>query len=417
MKGSRYLIIRFLLIFTILMTPLSTVQAAEAVSIGAVLPLSGKFASFGNKALQGVELALEKHNSTEAGKKRPVRLLIKDSKGMPKMAEKAVSELSMDGVDVVVGPILATTADAAAKKAQELKIPIITMTQKEGITGIGGWVFRNGMTNAAQVKGLVDYASRQGVKKVAILYPDNPFGRELTAVFTTEMVKLGGEVVASKDYKEGQTDFGPEIKALVGPEFLEKMKAYTEEREKEFKEAEKSKAKPTPTSEIEPVEEMEKPMPEFDAVFIPDYADRVGLIVPQLAFYDVRDVKLLGISGWNSSKLINMAGDFLSEDVMIVDGFFSGSPRPQVTDFVGAYRKTFGEEPGIVEALAYDTMGIVLSLIPEGSDSRDGIRNAILKIKDYQGVSGNITFSGRDAERSFFNLTVNRGVIEEVTDH
>ncbi|MBF8250460.1 MAG: Peripla BP 6 protein [Deltaproteobacteria bacterium] len=412
------MIIRFLLIFVILLAPLSTLQAAEAVSVGVVLPLSGKFGAFGNKALQGVELALEKHNSTEAGKKRPVRLLIKDSKGMPKMAEKAVSELNTEGVDVIIGPILATTADAAAKKAQELKIPIITMTQKEGITGIGGWVFRNGMTNAAQIKGLVDYASRQGVKKAAILYPDNLFGRELTIVFTAEMVKLGGEVVASKDYKEGQTDFGLEIKALVGPEFLEKMKVYTEEREKEFKEAGKSKAKPTPpTSEIEPVEEMERPMPDFDAVFIPDYADRVGLIVPQLAFYDVRDVKLLGISGWNSPKLINMAGDFLSDDVMIVDGFFSGSPRPQVIDFVGAYRKTFGEEPGIVEALAYDTMGIVLSVIPEGGDSRDGIKKTILKIKDYQGVSGNITFSGNDAERSFYYLTVNRGVIEEVADH
>ncbi len=416
MEG-KYMRIKVLFILCFMLIEVCNLYAAEAVSIGAVLPLSGKFAAFGNKALQGVELALEKHNSTEAGKKRPVRLLIKDSKGLPKVAEKAVSELNMDGVDVIVGPILATTADAAAKRAQELKIPIVTMTQKEGITGIGGWVFRNGMTNAAQAKGLVDYASRQGVKKVAVLYPDNQFGRELTAVFTAEILKLGGEVVASKDYKEGQTDFGPEIKALVGPDFLEKMQAYTEEKEKEFKEAEKSKAKPTPTPEIEPVEEMERPMPDFDAVFIPDYADRVGLIVPQLAFYDVRDVKLLGISGWNSPKLINMAGAFLSDDVMIVDGFFSGSLRPQVMDFVGAYRKTFGEEPGIVEALAYDTMGIVLSLIPDGGDSRGGIKNTILKIKDYQGVSGNITFSGSDAERSFYYLTVNRGVIEEITDH
>ncbi len=131
----------------------------------------------------------------------------------------------------------------------------------------------------------------------------------------------------------------------------------------------------------------------------------------------MRDVKLLGISGWNSPKLITLTGAFLSDDVIIVDGFFSGSPRPQVIDFVGAYRKTFGEEPGIVEALAYDTMGIVLSVIPEGGDSRDGIKKKILKIKDYQGVSGNITFSGSDAERSFYYLTVNRGVIEEVTGH
>src|SRR4030065_2715508 len=243
------MMIRVLLIFCSIMVS-SSLYAAEPLSVGAIFPLSGKFAAFGNKALQGAELAIERYNSTEAGKKRPVRLLIKDSKGMPKMAEKAVNELNTDGVDVIIGPILATTADAAAKKAQELRIPIITMTQKEGITDIGGWGFRKRMGNSAQVKGLVDYVSRLGIKKVAVLYPDNQFGLELTVLFTTEMARLGGEVVASKDYKEGQTDFGPEIKALVGPEFLEKMKAYTEEREKEFKEAEKSKAKPTPTTEI-----------------------------------------------------------------------------------------------------------------------------------------------------------------------
>ena len=410
------MIIRLLLIFAILLMPFSTLNAAETVSVGAILPLSGKFAAFGNKALQGAELAIEKYNSTEAGKKRPVRLLIKDSQGLPKMAERAVNELNADGVAVIIGPILATTADAAAKKAQELRIPIITMTQKEGITDIGGWVFRNCMANAAQVKGLVDYVSRLGIKKVAVLYPDNQSGRELTVIFATEMARLGGEVVAYKDYREGQTDFGPEIKGLVGQEFLDKMKVYAEKREREFKETEKSKARQTPTPETEPVQEMERPRPDFDAVFIPDYADRVGLIVPQLAFYDVRDVKLLGISGWNSPKLISMAGGFL-RDAVIVDGFFSGSTRPQVTGFVGAYRKTFGEEPGIVEALAYDTMGVVLSIIPEGGDSREGIKNTILKIRDYQGASGNITFSGSDAERSFFYLTVNRGVIEEIPGH
>lgn len=412
------MIIRLLLILTILLTPFSNLHAADGVSIGIVVPLSGKFAAFGNKALQGAELAIQRYNSTEAGKKRPVRLLIKDSQGTPKAAEKAVVELNADGVDLIIGPIMANTSDAAAKKAQELNIPIITMTQKEGITDIGGWVFRNCMTNAAEVKGLVGYASSHGVKKVAILYPDNQFGRELTVVFSTEMVRLGGEVVAYKDYKEGQTDFGPEIKELVGSEFLEKMKVYTEEKEREFKEAEKSKTKSKTKTEIEieTIEESKRPAPGFDALFIPDYADRVGLIVPQLAFYDVRDVRLLGASGWSSPKLIKMAGGFLS-DAVIVDGFFSGSSKPHVINFVNAYKNTFGEEPGVLEAQAFDTAEIVLSAISGGDVSRYGLRDSILKIKGHQGVSGDITFKERDAERSYFYLTVNGGVLEEIADH
>lgn len=411
------MIIRFLIVFAILLTSFSKLHAAEAVPVGVIVPLSGKFAAFGNKALQGAELAIEKYNSTEAGKKTPVRLLIKDSQGMPKMAEKAVAELNSDGVDIIIGPILASTADAAAKRAQELGIPIITMTQKEGITEIGSWVFRNCITNTAQVRGLVNYTVKLEIKRVAVLYPDNPYGKEMSAYFASEIAKEGGEVVSSHSYREGQTDFGPEIKALVGTEFLKKMKAYTEKKEREFKEAEKAKAKSEieQVQPIEPIEEMERPKPDFDAVFIPDYADRVGLIVPQLAFYDVKDVRLLGISGWNSPTLIKMAGDYLSNTV-IVDGFFVDSLRPQVTDFVGAYQKTFGKEPGIIEAQAYDSMGLVLSIIPESGGSRDGIKNAIHRVKDYHGVSGDITFTGRDAERSFYFLTVNGGAIEEITN-
>lgn len=63
------MIIRLLIVFSIWLASLSTLHAAEPVSIGAVLPLSGKFATCGNKALQGIELAIEKYNATDKGKK------------------------------------------------------------------------------------------------------------------------------------------------------------------------------------------------------------------------------------------------------------------------------------------------------------------------------------------------------------
>lgn len=348
----------------------------------------------------------------------PVRLLIKDSRGLPKNAEQAVAELDSEGADVIIGPILAATAQAAAKAAQGRNIPVITMTQKDGITEIGEWVFRNSVTNSAQVKALADYAAAHNIKRVAVLYPDNAFGQELAGKFAGELDRLGGSVVAIEGYKDGQTDFGSEIKALAGQDFLDKMKVYTEEMEKRFKETEKAKAGQTKTTEIKIetiIEDMERPRPGFDAVFIPDYADRVGLIVPQLAYYDVTDVKLFGTSGWNSPKLVKMADDFLKSTV-IVDGFFGGSTKPQVAEFVRMYLKTFGSEPGIVEALAYDTMGMLLSVIPEGGGSREGMKNSIQKIKDYNGVSGDITFSGRDAGHSYYYLTVNKGAIEEIRE-
>lgn len=374
------MLIRVLLLFCIFLTSTTNLNASEWVSIGCILPLSGKFAPFGNKALHGLELAVERYNSAGLGKRRPVKLLIKDSQALPEVAEKAVNELDRDGVSLIIGPILGVTSGPAARKAQQLGIPIITMTQKEGITSIGDKVFRNCITNSAQVKGLAGYAAREGIKRVAVLYPDNQYGRELNSLFISEFAKIGGKVVVSQSYKETQTDFGQEIKALVGKKRLKDADRFTG---------------------------------GFDAIFIPDYHERVGLIVPQLAFYDLKGIKLLGASGWNSPDLLKLAGGYLGNSVF-TDGFFSGNERPHVKEFVEQYRKTFGEEPGILEAQAYDTAGMVFSVIADGISSREGIRAGVNKIKDYSGVSGDITFKGRDAERTVYLLTVRNGEIEEV---
>lgn len=368
------MIIRIVL-FLCLIQICPPVHATQAVSIGCILPLSGKYASFGNKALHGVELATERYNATESGKKRAVRLLIKDSQGLPELAEKAVKELDGEGVSVIIGPILGVAAESAAKKAQELGIPIITMTQKDGITAIGDMIFRNCITNAVQVKALIDFAVRDGLKSVAILHPDNQYGSELAALFSAEASKKGIKITINQIYKEGQTDFAQEIKAVLG-----------------LKGAKKNK---------------------FDAIFIPDYPEKLGMLLPQLVYYDIKGIRLLGTSQWNSPKLISLAGDFMT-DAVFVDGFFVESLRPHVVDFVELYRKTFGEEPGILEAQAYDTTGIVLSLVSEGNSSRDALRNEILKIKDYRGVSGDITFKGRDADRTVYLLTVRSGSFEEI---
>ncbi|NIQ94532.1 MAG: hypothetical protein GWN87_10185, partial [Desulfuromonadales bacterium] len=63
---------------------------------------------------------------------------------------------------------------------------------------------------------------------------------------------------------------------------------------------------------------------DFDALFIPDYADRVGMIAPQLAYYGIEELPLLGINGWNSPDLLRVAGAFV-EGAIFVDGFFAYS--------------------------------------------------------------------------------------------
>ena len=50
---------------------------------------------------------------------------------------------------------------------------------------------------------------------------------------------------------------------------------------------------------------------DFDAVFIPDTYNMVGLIAPQLRFYGIEDVLLLGTNLWHSGHLMEMARKYV----------------------------------------------------------------------------------------------------------
>ena len=141
----------------------------ERHTVGCLLPLSGRYKLYGQKMLNGVQLALEQFTS-----QRPelnIRLIIKDTGSDSEQTVRVVRELADQGTAAIIGPIAA--AEAAAAEAQAAGIPIITLTQKKGIPSVGDWVFRNFITPQMQAKSLVSFAlNTLRVKNFAILYPN-----------------------------------------------------------------------------------------------------------------------------------------------------------------------------------------------------------------------------------------------------
>jgi len=92
--------------------------------------------------------------------------------------------------------------------------------------------------------------------------------------------------------------------------------------------------------------EKEEPEPiiDFQAIFIPDSFEKVGLIAPQLLFHDVAGVLLLGTNLWHSDELIHMARGYV-QGAIVPDGFFLNSPSPRVRDFVSSYDEVLGSLP------------------------------------------------------------------------
>ena len=331
---------------------------------------------YGEKTLRGIELAAGVFTSYRQG--IPIELILKDSRGDPEVAANAVEELALyDNVICIIGPLLGVTAKAAAEKAEKLKVPILVLSHKKGIPEIGDYVFQNSLTLNLQTKAIVNYGMNElGLRKFAILYPDNHLGNDFMNLFWDEVLERLGEIVGVESYKPDQTDFQDEIKKLVGLYYLE-------DRQDEIEEM-----------KMEGDKEVElRPIIDFDAIFIPDYYDKVGLIAPQLVYYDVVGIQLLGTNGWNSPQLIEMAGEHV-QGAIFVDGFFKDSPDPLVREFVDNFRTTFDEEPEILEAQAYDSANIIIDLIRKKHvRARFELKEELLRIEDYPGVSGITSFS------------------------
>jgi ABC-type branched-subunit amino acid transport system substrate-binding protein len=191
-----------------------------------------------------------------------------------------------------------------------------------------------------------------------------------------------------ESYSGKQTDFGKEIKALTGLNISE--------------EDDESGEKPIPTV-------------DFNALFIPDSCFIASMIAPQLAFYDITGVQLLGTSIWNSPDILKKNSEYL-EGAIFTDCFFLDSARPEVRDFIDRFYVACGREPGNMEALAYDATRIMADLIT-GNDveTRDDMKDGLSRVKDYPGIAGMTSFSGTgDAERPLHILTLMDGEIVQI---
>ena len=357
----------------------------QEVLIGCILPLKGEYEPFGTKALRGIQLAMGAYQPERWPFK--VRLIIWDSQGNPFLAQEGVRTLiEQEGVIAIIGPLLSNTALAAAEEAERFQVPLITLSPMRGISQTGAYVFQNSLSYDSQVRVLAQYSVVSlGLYTYAILYPRNAYGQMFRRLFHQEIESYGARLLRAVSYSDDQTDFGDMIKEMVDYE-------------------------PASSPDEKP-----KPIIDFEAIFIPDDINKINLLVPQLAFYDITGVQLLGTSGWHAPDLVRDSGQFV-EGAIFVDGFFHGSLFPWVQEFVSEFQSTFDHVPGLLEALSYDSTTVLLTAVRDkGSWSSRGIRDSLLSTIDYTGVSGLESFTADgQAVRRLFLLTVRHGKIEQI---
>ena len=341
--------------------------SGDPTLVGAVLPLGGKQQRVADAAVAGLGLAA---GVPDAQGIAPIEVRAANDAGA---AEIAVEDLARANVIAVIGPIDSASVDAAGVRAEGLGVPLLSLSTAAEKNQTSRFVFHIVHSGEARSRALAQRALAKGVKKFAVLAPENGYGRAMTAAFTAELVKGGGSVVTTVTYKADTKSFAGLTAKLVG---------------------------------------------DWSAVFVPAQADVLGLIAPALAatgkipkplgtkkVIGGRPILLLSTAENLTAAYLTDAGRH-SEGALFAPGYYPDDHDPASRAFLDRFIASYGRAPGFIEAYAYDAAQIAVAA---GGSGRAGLA-ATLARGELAGLTGTIRF---DADHRRADAGVLYTVVEE----
>lgn len=327
-------------------------KPVKEYTIGVLLPLSGPLEEYGNQLLNGIQLAVGSFKGASG-----FSLVIEDTANDPLITQDAVLQLSHNPeVMAIVGPLRGSLARAAGERADAVNIPLVTLTQSSRAAKSSNWVFRNFISPVHMNDRLVERAiGKLGLVNFAILHPSSRYGIQMAKKFSDAVLGLNGVITKTVTYQPNSVDLGEAIIKLGG-------------REPQNQETE---------SEL-----------GFEALFIPDDAKAVAQLAPQLAFYDLSGITLLGTNLWHEEELLELAGPYV-KGAIFPTAFYPEDKSRSVEEFVRDYLETYGEQPKLFAALGYDAARLIVEMLrSHGPESRAELREILAGVRDYPGITG-----------------------------
>jgi len=325
----------------------------DTVSIGAIFPLSGGVAYYGNESRDGALLAIEQLNASGGLLGKKLALISEDDEGNAEKTVNAFTKLtSRDKVTFIIGSSTSGPTQAISTLAQRNKVVLVSPSATNiDVTKAGDYVFRACFIDPFQGVVGADFAYETlKSRRAAVLYDAGAdYNTGLADAFKGQFKALGGQVVADEAYQTNDVDFNAQITRIKA-------------------------ANP-------------------DVVYLPNYYNDVSLQAKQLRDQGVR-CALVGGDGWDS--LIDNAGD------EVLNGFWSSGFASDTTDptgvaFVKAFESKFNRPASQFAALGYDAMMLVIDGVKAaGTFDTAAVKDAIAKLSGTY-VTGNIRFdSNRD---------------------
>jgi len=321
------------------------------IVVGEYGSLTGNQATFGTSTHNGITLAMEEINSSGGVLGRQIKVITEDDQSKSEEAASAVTKLiAQNNVVAVLGEVASSSSMAAAPVCQSNKVPMITPSSTNpDVTKKGDYIFRMCFIDPYQGPVMAEYlVNTLKVKRVALLTDNrSDYSRGLGEAFAGRFKELGGQIVVTQSYAQGDSDFRSQLTAVKG-------------------------ANP-------------------EVIYVPGYYNDIGQIASQARDLGIT-VPLAGGDGWESPKLIEIGGKAL-EGCFYSNHYYAEDPSPEVRNFVDKYKKRFDNQmPDALAALGYDAAKVLADSIKRaGKTDGAALKDAIGQTKGFAGVTGMIT--------------------------
>ncbi|MEW5704030.1 MAG: penicillin-binding protein activator [Pseudomonadota bacterium] len=323
--------------------------------IAILLPLSGANGTLGKAMLYAAEMAL----FDLAGPQ--LALLPFDTKGTPAGAAAAAKAALGSNVSLILGPLLSTSVSTIAEAARARAVRVVAFSTDRNVAGRGVYVM--GFLPRTQVERVVTFAHERGVRRFAVLAPQNVYGQTVVDELKRAVANVGG-VVTRVAFHDATSALDMEKLSGVVRELAnyDARKKALDERRAELA----ALGDATSLAELETLKEKETLGDvDFDAVLLPQGGDHLKSIAPLLSYYDIdpKTVRFLGTGLWDDSSI--------GTEPSLVGGWYATSSPQEWERFVRRYREKFQTPPPRLASLAYDAAALAAVLVGAGASLDD----------------------------------------------
>jgi branched-chain amino acid transport system substrate-binding protein len=371
-----------------------TVAAGAPINFGSIASVTGGTAALGTDSNNGVKLAMDYLDGNFDGKQgtlldHPVKLTVGDetdpTSGQCGKAGGQTSATKL-AADPTVVAVIGTNCSSSAlgvsdtilgNKGIVLISPSNTSAKLTDPSFHNPFYFRTAQNDAIQAKVVADFVFNElGIKTAATMNDGGPYTAGLTLGFSNFYKKLGGTVTADEAFDPTTTDFKPLLTSIA-------------------------QGKP-------------------GLIYFPDFNPPCSLISIQAKQISALEgVKLMGSDGCNEAaffKTAKSAGDgvYLSSPIAS-----PGAGSALFDQFQTAYKAQYGTPQASFGPNAFDAFNLLKVAIEKvaikGTDGslkipRTALRDALLQVKDYEGITGPLTCI--DSGDCQSQLAVNIGVYQ-----